>query len=46
MRYLRDLVWLAAIGSTAAGIGMIYVPAALIFLGLCLGAAAYWSHPR
>lgn len=46
MRYLRDLLWLAALGSTAAGIAMMYVPAALIFVGLCFGAAAYSSRPR
>lgn len=41
---IRDLVWLLSIGLVAAGIGMMHIPTALIFLGLCCGVIAYFGR--
>ncbi len=42
----RDLLWLAAIALTAAGITMMHRPSALIYLGLCCAAVAYFGRGR
>jgi uncharacterized membrane protein len=41
---IRDLVWLLSIALIAAGIAMMHIPSALIFLGLCLGVIAYFGR--
>jgi hypothetical protein len=41
---IRDLIWLLSIAFIAAGIGLMHIPTALIFLGLCCGVIAYFSH--
>lgn len=46
MIHLRDVIWLLAISSMTAGIAMMHVPSALIFLGITFGAIAYYSGPR
>ena len=40
---IRDLVWLLGIGLVATGIGLMHVPTALIFLGLCCGVIAHFG---
>jgi hypothetical protein len=39
-----DFVWLLSIALITAGIGMMHIPTALIFLGLCCGVIAHFGH--
>ncbi len=41
---IRDLVWLLSIALVTAGIGMMHIPTALIFLGFCCGVIAYFGR--
>jgi hypothetical protein len=41
---IRDLVWLLSIALVAAGIGLMHIPTALIFVGLCCGVIAYFGR--
>lgn len=43
---IRDIVRLLGIGLVAAGIGLMHVPTALIFLGLCCGVIAYFGRGK
>jgi hypothetical protein len=40
---IRDIVWILGFALVAAGIGLMHVPTALIFLGLCCGAIAHFG---
>jgi hypothetical protein len=39
-----DFVWLLSIALITTGIGLMHIPTALIFLGLCGGVIAYFGH--
>jgi hypothetical protein len=39
-----DIVWLLSIALIVAGIALMHIPTALIFLGLCCGVIAYFGH--
>jgi hypothetical protein len=41
---IRDLVWLLSIALVTAGIALMHIPTALIFLGLCCGLIAYFGR--
>lgn len=41
---IRDLVWLLSIALVTAGITLMHIPTALIFLGLCCGVIAYFGR--
>ncbi len=41
---IRDLVWLLSIALVTAGIALMHIPTALIFLGLCCGVIAYFGR--
>jgi hypothetical protein len=43
---IRDLVWLLGIALIATGIGLMHIPSALIFLGICCGVIAYFGRGR
>jgi len=43
---IRDFLWVIGIGLVAVGIGLMHVPSALIFAGLCCGAAAHFGRAR
>jgi len=41
---IRDLIWILSIASIVAGIALMHIPTALIFLGLCCGVIAYFGR--
>jgi uncharacterized membrane protein len=41
---IRDLIWLFSISLVTAGIALMHIPTALIFLGLCCGVIAYFGR--
>ncbi len=41
---IRDLIWLLSISLIAAGIALMHIPTALIFLGICCGVIAYFGR--
>lgn len=41
---IRDLVWLLSIALVTAGIAMMHIPTAMIFLGLCCGVIAHFGR--
>jgi hypothetical protein len=41
---IRDLVWLLSIALVTAGIALMHIPTALIFLGICCGVIAYFGR--
>jgi hypothetical protein len=41
---IRDLLWLLSIALITAGIALMHIPTALIFLGLCCGVIAYFGR--
>jgi len=41
---IRDLIWLLSIALVTAGIALMHIPTALIFLGLCCGVIAYFGR--
>jgi hypothetical protein len=41
---IRDSIWVLSIVFIAAGIGLMHIPTALIFLGLCCGVIAYFGN--
>ena len=41
---MRDLIWILSIALIVTGIGLMHIPTALIFLGLCCGMIAYFGR--
>ena len=41
---IRDIIWLIGIALVTAGIALMHIPTALIFLGLCCGVIAYFGR--
>lgn len=46
MSYLLDLLFVVGVGLVCAGLWLIYIPAALIALGLGCVGAALWGAKR
>ncbi len=41
---IRDIVWILSIALITAGIALMHIPTAMIFLGLCCGVIAYFGR--
>jgi|WetSurMetagenome_2_1015567.scaffolds.fasta_scaffold806522_2 hypothetical protein len=41
---IRDLVWLLSITLITAGIALMHIPTALIFVGICCAVIAYFGR--